>query len=125
MNFFLLSPPHTKQSTCTRAIERLRETFSDQGASAADAESVLDESINLANGIQRALYEFDSTSNHALLRLYHRVDVSTTAGSRASMASADDNPNNPFLSGSDSEHVFLVYLYVNPLPRASFVWRLR
>ena len=31
------------------------------------------------------------------------------------MASADDNPN-PFLSGSDSEHVFLVYLYVKLLP---------
>lgn len=80
----------------------------------ADADSVLDESINLANGIQRALYEFDSTSNHALLRLYRGVDASA-AGSRASMASADDNPN-PFLSGSDSEHVFLVYLYVKLLP---------
>lgn len=75
-----------------------------------DAEAVLDESIDLANGIQRALYEFDSTSNHTLLRLYHRVDVSAT-DSRASMTSADDNPN-PLLSGSDSEHIFLVYLYV-------------
>ena len=79
---------------------------------------MLDESINLANGIQSALYEFDSTSNHALLRLYHRVDVSTV-GSHASMTSADDN----LLSGgSDSEHVFLVYLYVTSWV---CVWRLR
>jgi hypothetical protein len=98
----IIYPPGTKkkkQSTCTRAIGRLRETLSDQGASSADADSVLDESINLANGIQRALYEFDSTSNHALLRLYRGVD-----GSHA----------DEFLSGSDSEHIFLVYLYVPP-----------
>lgn len=103
------SPLRALSSTCTRAIGRLREAFSDQGTS-ADVESVLDESFDLANGIQRALYEFDSTANHALLRLYHRVDVST-AGSHASMATADDNPNS-FLSGSDSEHVFLVYFFI-------------
>jgi hypothetical protein len=99
---FFSTPGTIKKSTCTRAIGRLRETLSDQGASSADAESVLDESINLANGIQRALYEFDSTSNHALLRLYRGVD-----GSHA----------DEILSGSDSEHIFLVYLYVIlPLP---------
>lgn len=91
------SPLRALSSTCTRAIGRLRETLSDQGASSADAESVLDESINLANGIQRALYEFDSTSNHALLRLYRGVD-----GSHA----------DEILSGSDSEHIFLVYFFI-------------
>jgi len=110
------SPLRALSSTCTRAIGRLRETFSDQGtASSADAaESVLDEFINLANGIQRALYEFDSTSNHALLRLY-RHGVGVDAGSQTT-SSADDNNNNPnpiLLSGTDSEHIFLVYLYVS------------
>ncbi|KAH8993429.1 Fusaric acid resistance protein-like-domain-containing protein [Lactarius akahatsu] len=112
----LESPLQALSSTCTRAIGRLREIFSDQGTS-ADAESVLDESIDLANVIQRALYEFDSTSNHTLLRLYHRVDVSA-ADSHASMTSADDNPN-PFLSGSDSEHVFLVYFFIFTLQEFS------
>ncbi|KAH9017314.1 Fusaric acid resistance protein-like-domain-containing protein [Lactarius pseudohatsudake] len=112
----LESPLRALSSTCTRAIGRLREIFSDQGTSAG-AESVLDESIDLANVIQRALYEFDSTSNHTLLRLYHRVDVSA-ADSHASMTSADDNPN-PFLSGSDSEHVFLVYFFIFTLQEFS------
>ncbi|KAH9053366.1 Fusaric acid resistance protein-like-domain-containing protein [Lactarius vividus] len=112
----LESPLRALSSTCTRAIGRLREIFSNQGTS-ADAESVLDESIDLANVIQRALYEFDSTSNHTLLRLYHRVDVSA-ADSHASMTSADDNPN-PFLSGSDSEHVFLVYFFIFTLQEFS------
>ncbi|KAF8269290.1 Fusaric acid resistance protein-like-domain-containing protein [Lactarius quietus] len=109
------SPLRALSSTCTRAIGRLRETFSDQGtASSADAaESVLDEFINLANGIQRALYEFDSTSNHALLRLY-RHGVGVDAGSQTT-SSADDNNNNPnpiLLSGTDSEHIFLVYFFI-------------
>ena len=87
------------QSTCTDAIGHLRGAFSDQGITSADPELALDEYIELADGIQRALFEFDSTSNHAVLRMYRRVDVhgSTTS---------------PFPSGSDNEHVFLVYLYV-------------
>jgi hypothetical protein len=101
------------QSTCTRAIGRLRKAFSDQETT-SDGESVLDELMDLANEIQRALYEFDSTSNHAVLRLYTRVDPSVAA-ERASTISSEDNPN-PFLSGSDNEHVFLVYLYADTLP---------
>jgi hypothetical protein len=64
--------------------------------------------MELANEIQRALHEFDSTSNHAVLRQYRRVDPSE----RASTISTEDNPDL-FPSGSDNEHVFLVYLYAN------------
>ncbi|KAH9023559.1 hypothetical protein EDB83DRAFT_2429280 [Lactarius deliciosus] len=78
---------------CTRAIGRLREIFSDQGTPSI-----------LANVIQRALYKFDSTSNHTLLRLYHRVDMTIPI---------------PFLSGSDSEHVFLVYFFIFTLQEFS------
>jgi hypothetical protein len=95
------------QSTCTRAIKRLRGAFSDQETT-ADGDSVLDDLMELANEIQRALHEFDSTSNHAVLRQYRRVDPS----GRASPISTEDNPDL-FLSGSDNEHVFLVYLYAN------------
>src|SRR5712675_1171811 len=101
------------QSTCTRAIVRLRGAFSDQGTTSADAEPVLDEFMDLANGIQRALFEFDSTSNHAVVRLYNRAGASgSTSHASPVSASTEGNPN-PFLSGDDNEHVFLVYLYVN------------
>jgi hypothetical protein len=70
--------------------------------------------MELANGIQRALFEFDSTSNHAVLRLYQRADAhgSTSHGSTASASASSEYGPNPFLSGSESEHVFLMYLYV-------------
>jgi hypothetical protein len=72
----------------------------------------LDEFIELTNGIQRALFAFDSTSNHAVLRLYNRVDAQgPTSHASIASASTDDN-SDPFLSVSDNEHVFLVYLYV-------------
>ncbi|KAI0267057.1 hypothetical protein BC834DRAFT_872327 [Gloeopeniophorella convolvens] len=103
------SPLRALSSTCTRAIRRLREAFSEQQAS-SDPDFVLDEFIGLADGIQRALHEFDSTSNHALLRLYNRSDVSGVT-SRASITSIEDN-SNPVLFGSDNEHVFLVYFFI-------------
>jgi hypothetical protein len=74
-------------------------------------ESVLDEFFELANRIQRALLEFDSTSNHAVMRLYNRVNAHGPT-SHTSTASASTDDDNPFLSGSDNEHVFLVYLCV-------------
>ncbi|KAI0250127.1 Fusaric acid resistance protein-like-domain-containing protein [Lactifluus subvellereus] len=104
------SPLRALSATCTRAIGRLRRAFSDKETT-SDSESVLDELMDLANEIQRALYEFDSTSNHAVLRLYNRVDPSVAA-ERASTISSEDNNSNPFLSGSDNEHVFLVYFFI-------------
>jgi hypothetical protein len=105
------------QTTCTRTIGYLRVAFSDQGHTSADAESVLDEFMELANGIQRALFEFDSTSNHAVLRLYQRAEAhggssSTSHPSTASASASSEYGPNPFLSGGEGEHVFLVYLYV-------------
>jgi hypothetical protein len=111
------------QSTCTKTIGHLRAAFSDQGTSSADVESVLDEFIELANRIQRALYEFDSTSNHAVLRLYNQANSQspTSHGSTTASAPTDDNP---FLSGSDNEHVFLVYLCVEHVTLFFFVFLL-
>lgn len=75
-------------------------------------DSVLDGFIELTSGIERALFEFDSTSNHAVLRLYNRVNAhGLTSHATTASATTDDNPD-PFLSGSDNEHVFLVYLFV-------------
>jgi hypothetical protein len=54
-----------------------------------DTESVLDEFIEIANRIQRALFQFDSTSNHAVLRLYQRGD---TYGSTSHLSTAPPPP---------------------------------
>jgi hypothetical protein len=43
------------------------------------------------------------------MRLYNRVNAQSPTSTAAS-ASTDNS--NPFLSGSDNEHVFLVYLCV-------------
>ncbi|KAH9991812.1 Fusaric acid resistance protein-like-domain-containing protein [Russula vinacea] len=103
------SPLRALSSTCTKAIKHLRGAFSDQETCSADVELVLDEFIELANKIQRALFEFDSTSNHAVMRLYNRVNAQSPTSTAAS-ASTDNS--NPFLSGSDNEHVFLVYFFI-------------
>lgn len=67
----------------------------------------------LVDGIEKALVRFESTSNHAVLRLYRKTEASV-AGSRASvysmMSTEDREKENSMLVGGDNEHVFLVYL---------------
>ncbi len=63
--------------------------------------------VELADSIERALYTFESTSNHAVLRMYRSGNVSCV-DSRASIASLTSD--NPVLMGDESEHVFLAYL---------------
>lgn len=53
----------------------------------------------IIHGIERALFTFESTSNHAVLRLYRR----------SNFASESDNA---LLTESEHEHIFLVYLCV-------------
>jgi hypothetical protein len=64
------------------------------------------EFIELVDAIERALFTFESTSNHALMRLYHRSDISVTP--RNSIVSSMEDSSE--LSGGDRETVFLVYL---------------
>ena len=65
----------------------------------------------LADQLERALFTFESTSNHAVLRLYRKgAGTSTIDESIESLrASADDNS---VLMGAESESIFLVYLCV-------------
>jgi hypothetical protein len=62
--------------------------------------------------IERALFTFESTSNHAVLRLYRKngptgdyMDLSTSNGSIGSVEEA-----HSALSNSEYENLFLVYL---------------
>jgi hypothetical protein len=71
------------------------------------------EFIELVDGIDRALVRFESTSNHAVMRLYRKSDNPTSPRpqSIASQApSSRDEMDNSLLVGGDNEHVFLVYL---------------
>ena len=63
--------------------------------------------FQLSDDIERALYVFDHTSNHAVMRLYRRKE----ATDRMSLASEDAVPT--ILANGDNETVFLVYLYVS------------
>jgi len=80
----------------------------------------LDEFIEVANGIQRALFEFDSTSNHAVLRLYNRVGAQGPTSHASTASASTDNNSDQFLSVSDNEDVFLMYLYVGHVPLFPF-----
>ena len=59
----------------------------------------------MAETLERALFMFESTSNHAVVRLYRRGTVSED-----SVASLSED--NSILAGAHSESIFLVYLCV-------------
>lgn len=63
----------------------------------------------LMTDIERALMRFESTSNHAVLRLYQRR-LGSTAASTASVESFTEADVNSMLTDTENEHVFLVYL---------------
>lgn len=65
---------------------------------------------DLAEALERALFTFESTSNHAVVRLYRRGVGSSIDPMTASSHSSIDE--NSVLMGADSESIFLVYLYV-------------
>jgi hypothetical protein len=59
---------------------------------------------HLVDDIERALFNFESTSNHAVMRLYRRSENI----SRVSEHSYFDEDST--FAGNDNEAVFLVYL---------------
>lgn len=67
----------------------------------------------LSDAVRRALFTFESTSNHAVVRLYTRQQNVSGAQSRESHGSTLDD--NQVLTGNDGESVFLVYLCVHRL----------
>jgi hypothetical protein len=65
--------------------------------------------LELVDGIERALVRFESTSNHAVLRLYRR---SAAAEIATDLRDSIYTENTEILSSAENEHVFLIYLYV-------------
>ncbi|THH14901.1 hypothetical protein EW146_g5493 [Bondarzewia mesenterica] len=108
-----LGPPlRALSSTCTNAIRELREAFIHRNGIADMAIDSM-KFMELADGIERALFTFESTSNHAVLRLYRRSDASgLNSRASGSIYSLNENKENTILSGSDNENVFLVYFFI-------------
>ncbi|KAL6303505.1 Fusaric acid resistance protein-like-domain-containing protein [Sparassis latifolia] len=104
-----LGPPLKALSNiCTSSLKHLHEAFVKPRSGTLDDVDLFDVQ-QLSDDIERALFTFESTSNHAVMRLYRSQNMSGTQ-SRASVNSAVDD--NQVLIGSDSEHVFLVYYFI-------------
>ncbi|KAJ3563310.1 hypothetical protein NP233_g9021 [Leucocoprinus birnbaumii] len=115
---------------CTTTLGQLKEAFLKARINKLpdrDSATGPPEFMDLVDDIEKALVRFESTSNHALLRLYKRVDISDI--SRSSIASFDqrssrtseglDDSKNTLLTSHENEHVFLVYFFIFTLQEFS------
>ncbi|ESK83383.1 hypothetical protein Moror_15634 [Moniliophthora roreri MCA 2997] len=149
-----LGPPlKALSSICTTSFKRLRESFVQSQMqihyhhhhrrrknTRSAAVFHPSEFSELVSEIDKQLMRFESTSNHALIRLYRKSDVSRVFQSQSSTsqyqmarsASAGASPilpsqeprtisldaytpdvkENTFLTSQDNEHVFLVYFFI-------------
>ncbi|KAJ7049969.1 Fusaric acid resistance protein-like-domain-containing protein [Mycena amicta] len=102
-------PLKALSTTCTSTLRRMRQSF--VLSQRRSRRNVLHqhEFLELVDGIERALSQFEVTSNHAVLRLYRRSAVAEMPSDlRESIYSEDTQ----VLSGSENEHVFLVYFFI-------------
>ncbi|KXN90635.1 hypothetical protein AN958_03875 [Leucoagaricus sp. SymC.cos] len=115
------SPLKALTKACTSTIGQLKEAFlKARMDKLSDRDSIrCPEFIELINDIEKALVRFESTSNHALLRLYRRSDIARSLS--VSLASFDQHSShisdaseakNILLASNENEHVFLVYFFI-------------
>ncbi|KAK7001339.1 ArAE-2 domain-containing protein [Favolaschia claudopus] len=104
-----LGPPlKALSTTCSSSLLRMREAFVRSQRRSKHNPIEQHEFLELVDGIERALVRFESTSNHAVLRLYRRSAASEfPADLRDSILS-----ENTEVLGSENEHVFLVYFFI-------------
>ncbi|KAJ8508004.1 hypothetical protein ONZ45_g9692 [Pleurotus djamor] len=137
-----LGPPlKALSTTCSRSLKSLRDSFA-QSRTHRETKRRRQihvvqpqDFIELVEGIEKALVRFESTSNHAVLRLYRKSNIisatnthqslATGFGSQATSSGRDlqassyslrsdaqnDREGNIFTQG-DNEHVFLVYFFI-------------
>ncbi|KAH8825581.1 hypothetical protein DL96DRAFT_1711406 [Flagelloscypha sp. PMI_526] len=103
-----LSPPlKSLSTTCTNSLKVMKEAQTSAGNSSLNsAAGILSDSNitsqafeDLVSDISRTLVRFDSTSNHALLRMYRRS---------GQMGNADGNHERP----EEGDDVFVVYYFI-------------
>ncbi|KAI6134688.1 Fusaric acid resistance protein-like-domain-containing protein [Pisolithus croceorrhizus] len=99
-------PLKALSTTCRLCLKRLREAF-------VYSQDIQRERMHpqefhtITDGIERALYTFESTSNSALLRLYRRSDL--VLRSRRSTSTID---YSQALGDNENEHIFIVYFFI-------------
>lgn len=104
--------PVSLQSASTHALNRLRDVCLKSQERSQRIQDVVQphEFSEFVEGIEAALKRFESTSNHAVLRLYRRSDVKLSPLTSVGGQRLVDSNLNPLTSEGDSENVFLVYL---------------
>ncbi|TDL21690.1 hypothetical protein BD410DRAFT_789429 [Rickenella mellea] len=101
-----LGPPLSALSTtCTSTLKRLREAFAIRYSTSPKTQIEPEEFVQLSEDIERALFTFESTSNHAVMRIYRRSSFSSARNSQLSLVSLDEG-------GGNNETVFLVYFFI-------------
>ncbi|KAJ6594590.1 Fusaric acid resistance protein-like-domain-containing protein [Mycena capillaripes] len=105
-----LGPPlKALSTTCTSSLLRMRQSFVKSQRRSKRNVFEQHEFLELVDGIERALVRFESTSNHAVLRLYRRSAASELP---ADLRDSIYTENSEILSGSENENVFLVYFFI-------------
>lgn len=103
-----IGPPlKALSSTCTLCFKRLREAFVHSQGKQGEMMQPQDFHVIIDN-IERALSTFESTANHALLRIYRYSNFAPL--SRNSVSSAPDD--NQALADNEQENVFIVYFFI-------------
>ncbi|KAJ7252108.1 Fusaric acid resistance protein-like-domain-containing protein [Mycena haematopus] len=108
-----LGPPlKALSTTCASSLLRMRQSF--VKSQRRSKRNVLEqhEFLELVDGIERALVRFESTSNHAVLRLYRRSAASEFPSDLRDSMYTEHTENTEVLSGAENEHVFLVYFFI-------------
>jgi hypothetical protein len=94
------------QRTCTTSFKRLREAFAQSRRVQRETPFQPHDFHALIDEIERALFAFESTSNHAVMRIYRR----STFSSQSAGGSFISSEENTILTNSEHEHIFLLYL---------------
>ncbi|TFK74268.1 hypothetical protein BDN72DRAFT_760046 [Pluteus cervinus] len=127
-----LGPPLKALSgACTNSLTRLRETFILSGEPTSGSSPSKrtrrhrtiqpHEFFELAEEIEKALTRFESTSNHAVLRLYRRSDANhshMSASVSGSIQGSEVGQDQSYTS-PESESIFLVYFFIFTLQEFS------
>ncbi|KAI0745606.1 Fusaric acid resistance protein-like-domain-containing protein [Earliella scabrosa] len=108
-----LGPPlKALSTTCVSTLKRLREAFVQPRDDDDRTSMQPTDFVEIADSIERALFTFESTSNHAVLRMYRNGNISVS-NSRASIGSfGSAGSDNQMLLGDESENVFLAYFFI-------------
>ncbi|KAF9237441.1 Fusaric acid resistance protein-like-domain-containing protein [Melanogaster broomeanus] len=97
-----IGPPlKALSNTCTSCLKKLREAFVNSRDTQQCQMTQAQDFHKIIDGIDRALFTFESTSNHAVLRLYRRSNFSS-----------EPSRDNPLMADTEQEHIFLIYFFM-------------